>query len=155
MGRMTTRCMILASVLAAGMVVSACSGANVELKGGVFDALGVSGDQNKKRNEPKMANRPGLVIPPSTASLPAPGTAQPTVLAANGEAFPVNPEDAKRLKSADILQRHNTFCEKARQREKIGLAPTIADSPWGSCHQSALRNLTGKDLAGNKAVGAQ
>ena len=155
MGRMTARFVILASVLAAGMAVSACSGADVELKGGVFDALGVSGNQNKNRKEPKMTNRPGLVIPPSTASLPAPGTARPTVLAANGEAFPINPEDAKKMKSAEILQRHNAFCEKARQREQIGLAPTIEDSPWGPCHQSAFRNFTGKDLSGKKAVGAQ
>lgn len=154
MGRMTARFMILASVLAAGMAVSACSGADVELKGGVFDVLGVSGNQ-KTRKEPQMANRPGLVIPPSTASLPAPGAAQPTVLAANGEAFPVNQEDAKKMKSAEILQRHNAFCEKSRQREKLGLTATIEDSPWGSCHQSAFRNFTGKDLAGNKAVGAQ
>lgn len=152
---MVARITVLTSILVAGLLVSGC-GSEVELKGGVFDALGVSGVQGARRDEPEMANRPGLVIPPSTASLPAPGKKQPdTALAANGEAFPVNPEDAKRMKAADILRRHNEFCEKSRQREKIGLATAVEDSPWGSCHESALRNLTGKDIMGRPAVKAQ
>ena len=152
MRQITARMTMLAAVAAAANLVSACGGGD-ELNGGIFDALGVN--DIKSRQEPKMANRPGLVIPPSTASLPAPGAAPPTVLASNGEAFPVNPEEAKKQQGADIIRRHNAFCEKARQREQTGITSTIESSPWGSCHQSALRNLTGKDLAGKKAVGAQ
>ena len=152
MGQFTARMTMLAAVVATANLVSACGG-GVELNGGIFDALGVNDIQS--REEPKMANRPGLVIPPSTASLPAPGAAPPTVIASNGEAFPVNPEEAKQQQNADILRRHNAFCEKARQREQSGITTTIDKSPWGSCHESVLRNLTGKDLAGKKAVGAQ
>lgn len=155
MGKFTARTAMIAGMVASGVLLSGC--ANVELKGGIFDAIGVS-DIGKKRAEPKMDNRPGLVIPPSTASLPAPGSSQQqqqTALASSGEAFPVNPEDAKKQQNADIVARHNAFCEKARQREEAGLTETIENSPWGSCHKSVLRNLTGKDLSGKKAPGTQ
>ena len=157
MGRFTARLMMLAAIFVAGVIVSACGGTDVELKGGLFDVLGVSGNTNAGGKEPKMANRPGLVIPPSTASLPAPGTAAapPTALAANGEAFPVNPEDMKNVDGAEILARHNAFCEKARHRQKIGITTVVEKSPWGPCDKSVLRNLMGKDLAGNKAVTGQ
>lgn len=153
MGQFNARTAMLAGLVASGLLLSGC--ANVELNGGIFDALGVS--NVGKVAEPKMDNRPGLVIPPSTASLPAPGSnqQQQTALASNGEAFPVNPEEAKKQQNADILRRHNAFCEKARQREKAGLTETVESSPWGSCHQSVLRNLTGKDLAGKRAPGTQ
>lgn len=148
------RQLILACLLVAGVSVGGCSGTDVELKGGVFDALGVN-DITAKRTEPKMENRAGLVIPPSTASLPAPGSQPQPQVAANGEAFPVNPEDSKRTQTAQLVEKHKAFCENARARYESGVTPVIESSPWGSCHESALRNLTGRDASGNKAVGAQ
>lgn len=146
--------MVLAGLLAAGISVGGCSGTDVELNGGVFDALGVS-NLSTKREEPKMKNRPGLVIPPTTASLPAPGSAPQTEVAANGEAFPVNPEDRKKTDTAQIVAQHKEFCEAAIQRYENGLATVIEKSPWGSCHESVLRNMTGHDLSGQKAVGKE
>ena len=146
--------MVLACLLAAGVSIGGCSGTDVELKGGVFDLLGVS-DLSSKREEPKLQDRPGLVIPPSTASLPAPGSAPQPTVAANGEAFPVNPEDAKKVQAAEIVAKHKAFCEQAQQRYDAGMTPTIENSPWGSCHESLLRNVSGRDLSGNKAVGAE
>lgn len=146
------RQIVLTCLLVAGVGIGGCSGTDVELKGGVFDALGVS-DINASRAEPKMKNRPGLVIPPSTASLPAPGSQPKAAVAANGEAFPVNPEDANRIQTAQIVEQHKAFCEKARQRHESGITPEIERSPWGSCHESILRNLTGRDASGQKAVG--
>lgn len=143
------------SMAAACVLVAGCSGTDVELKGGVFDLMGISGNSSAKRAEPEMDNRPGIVVPPSTASLPEPGAAPRATVASTGEAFPVNPEDAKKASTADIIARHKTFCEAARQRHEAGLTPIIENSPWGSCHESVLRNFTGKDLAGTKEVGAQ
>ena len=150
MGQFTRRMLKFAAPAAAAVFVSACGGYDVEFKGGVFDVLGINDIQNRK--EPKLANRPGLVVPPSTASLPTPGSAPPAAVAANGQAFPVNPEDAKKQDRAVILARHNAFCVKARERYRSGLSTGLESSPWGSCHQSILRNFTGKDLSG-KAIG--
>lgn len=100
-----------------------------------------------------MVNRPGIVIPPSTASLPAPSQGGPVPVAANGEAFPVNPEDAKKARVANVVTQHKAFCENAQQRHDAGLTAVVESSPWGACHESVLRNFTGKDLSGDKAVG--
>ncbi len=148
------RQLILACLLVAGVSLGGCAGTDVELKGGVFDVLGMN-DIAAKRVEPKMANRPGLVIPPSTASLPAPGSQPQPQVAANGEAFPVNPEDARRTQAAQIVDQHKAFCDNARQRYEAGITPLLESSQWGTCHDSVLRNVTGRDLAGKKAVGAE
>lgn len=148
------RQVVLAGLMAVAISVGGCGGTDVELKGGVFDALGVN-DINAKRVEPEMQNRPGLVIPPTTASLPAPGSVPQTEVAANGEAFPVNPEDRKKTDTAQIVAEHKAFCDAAIQRYENGLATVIEKSPWGSCHESVLRNMTGRDLSGQKAVGKE
>ena len=149
MGQLVDRMYTFGVLAAISLIVAGCGG-GVEFKGGIFNALGVN--DNQSRNEPKLADRPGLVVPPSTASLPAPGAAPQTAIAPNGEAFPVNPEEAKQQNKAAILARHNAFCKKSRQRFNARLATDIMDSPWGSCEESILRNFTGKDLSG-KAVG--
>ena len=154
MGQCTGRFAFAAAVLAAGLSLSACSGTDVELKGGVFDLMGVSGPA-AKRSDPKLADRPGIVVPPSTASLPPPIDSSAPVIAANGEAFPVNPEEAKRSQVADIVAQHKAFCERARQRHDAGLTTELESSPHGACHQSVLRNFTGSDLSGTKRVGAE
>ncbi len=141
-----------ALALAVAITVSGCGGYDLELKGGVFDLLGVN---DGPRGEPKMANRAGLVIPPSTASLPAPAPAPNLAIAANGEPFPINPEDAKRTKLANIADEHRKFCEKARERVASGLTDDLESSPYGACHESVLRNLTGKDMSGKKAPGTE
>ena len=152
MGQIARRLALMAAALAAAVLVSGCSGTDVELKGGVFDLMGVSGNMNARKSEPKLADRPGLVIPPSTSSLPPPSAAQQPVVAANGEAFPVNPEEAKKTKQAEIVARHAAFCEKARQRHEAGLTPVVESSPWGSCETSVLTNVTGRDIMGNKPI---
>ena len=149
MGQLAKRMYSFLAIAAAMLLVSGCGG-GVEFKGGIFDVLGVNDINTRK--EPKLASRPGLVVPPSTASLPAPGSAPQTTVGANGEAFPVNPEDAKKRDKAIVLARHKAFCEKSRQRFEARITKEIVDSPWGSCQESILRNLTGRDLSG-KAVG--
>ena len=151
MRQISKRLALLTSGAMLAVAIAGCSNSDVELKGGLFDLMGVNGSQGSA-SEPKLASRPGIVMPPATASLPKPGG--PPKLVTNGEAFPVNPEEAKKAQVADVVKRHKAFCERARQRHDAGLTETIENSPWGSCHRSVLRNLTGTDLSGNKRVGS-
>jgi len=128
-----------------------CSGYDVELKGGIFDVAGLS-SIGKKTAEPKMKKRNTLVVPPTTASLPVPGSGeqqqqqQVQTAAANGEAWPVDPEKAEVKKKAELAAKHKEFCEAARRRYEAGLEATLATGPLGSCQESILRNFTGKGL---------
>ena len=132
------------AVLAISLGLSACAGTDVEFKGGVFDAIGVN-SVAAKRDEPKMTNRPGIVMPPSTASLPAPGSVPKTAVAANGQAFPVDPETQNKAKTDAMIAEHNRFCQNARQRFEAGVAPSLEPSPYGPCEESALRSAMGID----------
>ncbi len=132
-----------------------CSGYDVELKGGLFDMVGLS-SIGKRPPEPKMKPRNGLVVPPTTASLPQPGTATAPppgqVAAISGqESWPVDPDQSKEQQKAALAAKHKAFCEQARQRRDSGLTTDLPNGPLGSCEESILRNFTGKGLFEQKA----
>ncbi|HUS98034.1 MAG TPA: hypothetical protein VMX97_15000 [Hyphomicrobiaceae bacterium] len=134
----------------AGMAVvsllglSGCSGYDVELNGGIFDMMGVSKATQKRKGDPEVAQRTGLVVPPSTASLPAPGTG-PQAAATAGASWPVDPEQAKADKTLQAQRQQDAFCQEARRRVKTGIDQVLADGPIGSCHESIVKAFTGKD----------
>ena len=139
----TSGFLVAASVLISGL--SGCAGYGVELQGGLFDLVGLN-DVGKPQPEPKVKKRNTLVVPPSTDSLPVPGQAEPqqdgTVLAANGEAWPVDPDKVKAKNTAALKAQHEAFCEKARKRFELKLDTVLATGPLGSCNQSILRSFT-------------
>ncbi len=57
-----------------GLVFSlgACSSDDVVLEGALFEAAGIAGSLTKKKSNPKVKRRTGLVLPPA-AHLPEPG----------------------------------------------------------------------------------
>lgn len=140
------RAVLIALGSLAVLAVGGCSGYNVELKGGVFDAMGISGKQAHAR-EPQVKSRQGLVVPPSTASLPPPGGApQPSQVASvDGQNWPVDPEKQKSDKQAAIKAQHDAYCAKQREKLDAGLITTMEDGPLGSCRRSIVKSLTGKD----------
>lgn len=147
---MSLRTAIAGSLAACAMLgLTACSGYDVQLEGGVFDLIGVS-DLGKPKPEPKVAERNGLVVPPTTAALPVPGSVPqrpPQIAGVNGDqSWPVDP-DARRVENKQVLLKQQTaFCEKARQRFENGLDAVLASGPLGSCEQSVIKNFTGKGL---------
>ena len=128
------------------VALTACSGYDVELKGGVFDYLGVS-DIGKKKAEPRMTQRTGIVVPPPTAALPVPGSrpAPQQVAAADGQQWPVNPEHAKAAKKDAILQQHLAFCAKQQRKYDARLIQTMENGPLGSCRKSVLKIFNASD----------
>ena len=66
----------------------------------------------------KPSRRLIRVMPPTTASLPAPGSAPQTEVAANGEAFPVNPEDRKKTDTAQIVAQPDTHRQRLGPLDK-------------------------------------
>jgi len=79
----------LAAVFAATLVLGGCGG--VEFQGKIFDYMGISGDG--KEADPRLAERPPLLVPPDTKALPPPGS---VAEAAAREDWPQNPELAQK-----------------------------------------------------------
>ena len=152
-----TRRSITAPLVAVGFALSVagCGGYDVELNGGLFDLIGVS-DIGKKKVEPKLAKRNGIVVPPTTAALPPPGgrpAPGPQVAAnGNGLAWPTDPEISKADAKQAKLRAHLEFCEKARARVTNTEDDVLPDGPLGSCQESVIRNFTGKGLFSRPAT---
>ncbi len=123
--------------------------ANVELKGGLVELAGLN-ELGKKQAEPKMKKRSTLVVPPTTGSLPVPGSSNPqqnnVALSSNSEAWPVDPDQSKAQNDAALKAQHTAFCEQARRRFELKIDAVLASGPLGSCEQSILRNFTGKGV---------
>ncbi|MFM7083732.1 MAG: hypothetical protein ACKOW3_01830 [Hyphomicrobium sp.] len=138
------KCVIV--VLLSGLV-GACSADDVELNGGIFDALGV----NKKTSneEPKLAARTPLVVPPTTSSLPVPGE-QPESQATYINALLNDPDRLAEMKKADLERQQAEFCSKNYDPTKAGMDATaeMSNGPLGPCRKSimsAIQKLNGED----------
>ena len=137
-----------AGVMLVAVSVAGCGIDGVELNGAVFDVLGVSGKGNDGV-EPRVAERPGIVLPPTTESLPAPGSG--TEQAAGDMAWPDDP-DQRRLADAGASDRkHDEFCKEALWRAKAaGQTDAQIKGPKGMCNPSVLNNWAGKEITSRK-----
>jgi len=143
------RCAMLAAASLAALLVGGCGIVDgVELQGGVFDALGVStAEQEKnKRTEPKVAARPGIILPPGENRLPPPGApplAEELHATGSGEAWPVEPETNKARAKAELEKKHKEFCETAlRNARMTGQATNTVQGPMGSCQPSVFSGVS-------------
>lgn len=139
MSRMSSRRLTRSAVAAlVAVAVGGCSLDDVELNGGVFDALGVGANQPKSA-EPTLAARTPLVVPPSTASLPQPGT--PAEAAAVDVTTAINDPDRKVLIDQATLQKQqDEYCRKNYDPARAA-GDSSADSiegPLGPCRPSVL-----------------
>ncbi|MBY0226857.1 MAG: hypothetical protein K2Q28_13725 [Hyphomicrobium sp.] len=126
----------VASLVAAA--VGGCSLDDVELNGGVFDALGVGANQPKSA-EPKLAARTPLVVPPSTASLPQPGT--PAEAAAVDVTAAINDPDRKVVVDKAVLEKQqDEYCRKNYDPARAAGDASAAsiEGPLGPCRPSVL-----------------
>jgi hypothetical protein len=128
---------------AAAVTLAALGGCadGIELQGGVFDALGVSTTSitGKRADSTKVAARPGLVLPPSTDRLPVPGDDVTT----GSAAWPVDPDQAKKVDRATLEAQQKAVCDKAALDEKVRKTATSVEGPLGPCDPSVLRGMFG------------
>ncbi len=137
------------AVLAAGVLVSGCGAGDVELNGKIFDALGVSSATKGRAEDPKMASRNGLVVPPNTGSLPEPGSGGAP--AGEGDlAFINDPDRKQKLDKADLERRQAEYCKVHYEQAKArgDASADDATGPAGPCRAtflSAVKKWTGTD----------
>jgi hypothetical protein len=80
------RAALIATAFAATLALGGCGG--IEFQGKVFDYMGISGDHQEP--DPKLAERPPLLLPPNPKALPQPGNG--VAVATAREDWPQNPE---------------------------------------------------------------
>lgn len=133
-----------AVLLAATAGLSACGGFDgVELQGGVFDALGVTGSGQKKLADVQVEPRPGLVLPPAVDKLPPPDTGGVATGALQaGEAWPVDPEDRRQANRTELERRHKAYCERELQNQRMRGESGVVMGPMGNCQPGLFGSLT-------------
>ncbi len=132
----TTIIAALAAIVAAAL--AGCSADDVQLNGKMFDMMGMNTSSVKKT--PKMADRPGLLVPPDMARLPEPGTGK----AGQPEIAEVKDYDATRQTTeADLEKQQAAYCQKHYEDAKIhgDQDAVLATGPLGPCQRSAMSVL--------------
>jgi len=127
----------MATVLAG---LAGCGGFDgVQLDGKIFDAVGLN-TGSVKSQEPKLAARQPLVVPPGLDSLPPPGSGrveQPTL------ADIQDPDSKKKNTQAELEKQQADYCrvnyEDAKSRGDSTAASAVG--PLGPCHGSLFSAL--------------
>jgi hypothetical protein len=130
------------AALAATLGLSGCSD-GLEVNGKIFDWLGVSSTaMEKAKQEPQVAARTPLVLPPNSSKLPEPGSGREGSADLTALADP----DAKKAAAAKERERlHLAYCSGEMQWKDRVYKPgeTGANrSPYGPC-PSLVGDMTG------------
>ncbi len=121
--------------------VAGCSADDIQFNGGIFDAVGLSDSSKAKTSEAKVAERPGLVVPPSLDRLPPPGEAAPQ---SDQLAALKDPDEQKKRSHEDRARQQAEYCkvnyEQAMARGDETTALNAA-GPLGQCRPSVLTGI--------------
>ena len=129
---------IVGLAIGAAFGLAGCGVDDIQLNGKIFEATGLTTNSAPKKT-PKMAERSGLIVPPSLDKLPEPGSGE----AQQGLAD-LQDHDAKRQVSvADQQKAQVAYCDKNYTDAKIrgDQDAELAVGPMGPCRSSALSAL--------------
>lgn len=126
-----------AVLLSVAVIVSGCGlgVGDVELNGGVFDALGVGSNSKKtSRNDVKLKPRAPLVLPPGVERLPAPDT---SVAAADPELLTIqDPDEVVKVDRVALEKAQEEYCNKNYREYEAG--SEFVKGPLGPCRKSVM-----------------
>jgi hypothetical protein len=118
---------------AASLLCSGCAD-GLDLNGKVFDFMGISAAAvAARRDEPKLAERAPLVLPPDSQRLPEPGSGQQPQTAM---AWPDDEEQRKAQEAKERERQHLAYCRGDIQWKDRALNPEDVNtprSPYGPC----------------------
>jgi hypothetical protein len=132
----------VAVFVVSALALSGCD--SIALEGKAFDWLGISGSAlDENRRDPKMAERAPLVVPPSAARLPAPGSGKTDSEEIGGLK---DPELRKQAAAKERERLHLAYCRGEIQWKDKAFDPSSPNrSPYGPCpglFSGALNSLT-------------
>jgi len=136
------------AVVAASLALGGCGAGGVDLQvdAPVLDAVGLNLSSKPKKEE-DLPERPGLVIPPSTAQLPAPG--ERTANAAQN--WPVDPDREKKKKAEAEAEAREKYCREGDWSNKSNISEfEKATNNQARC-PSKVGEAISKSLGGGEA----
>ena len=123
-----------ALAVASSLVLSGCANSGLELNGKVFDWIGISPSAiAARRDEPKLAERAPLVLPPNSTRLPEPGSGQ---TAQSAMVWPEDPDQRKAREAQEREREHLAYCRGEKQWKDRAMNQEDVNtprSPYGPC----------------------
>jgi len=125
----------MATVISGAVLLGGCSD-GLEINSPQLNSLGVATGALGKTEEPKLAPRAPLVIPPSTQRLPEPGQPrQATAGPAADAAWPKDRDQQRVATAAEKKRRHSEYCRDGNWKERaMDHGAGGAQGPEGSCN---------------------
>jgi hypothetical protein len=114
-----------AGAIACILLLGGCGG--VELEGKVFDYMGVSG--NRQEADVRMSERPPLLVPPTTDTLPQPGTGAAVVTARQD--WPDDPEKVRKRLATQEQAKQAELEAKVDPTNPYAGKPNLIDKMFG------------------------
>lgn len=124
------------------LFLSACNGTDVYIDAPILDAAGIN-LTSKKADDENLPERPGIVIPPSTQSLPEPGTQTATA----EQNWPQDPDQIKARKAQEAAEAEERYCN-GEWKEKSNITEFERDAGVEARCSSKLGKAISKQLGG-------
>jgi|GEM_PF-4727490 len=121
--------------------LSACSSDDVVLEGALFEAVGVAGSLTKKKNDPKVKQRTGLVLPPA-AHLPEPG--KRAAVQQQDQNWPDDPDLKRKAIASQAETERKKYCSDVGRNEHH---PDYDDNKAAKCSTLLSKAFDGFDRA--------
>jgi hypothetical protein len=122
-----------AGALVCILLLGGCGG--VELEGKVFDYMGVSGGGSKEADV-RMGERPPLLVPPTTNSLPQPGTGAAVVTARQD--WPDDPEKVRKRLATQEQAKQAELEAKVDPTNPYAGKPNLMDKLFGGSDEDEV-----------------
>jgi hypothetical protein len=110
----------MAAVFGAALVLSGCEGSGVdfEFNAPILEAAGINLTA-KKKDDDNLPERSGLVLPPSTDTLPPPGTH--TAAVAPREAWPQDKDQLRKKRAEELAAAEQAYCKDGQWPDKLDI----------------------------------
>lgn len=108
MGNVSIQRLLGATALAGSLMLGGCGaagGVDLQIDAPILNAVGLN-LAGKQKDEEDLPERPGLVVPPSTASLPEPGQRTGTAT----ESWPVDADQQKKDAAVAKAEAREKYC---------------------------------------------
>jgi hypothetical protein len=142
------RNLALTALLGGAVVLSGCGadGVGVEVNAPILDAVGLNLG-GKKKDDEDLPERTGLVVPPSTDALPAPGSQT----AAASQQWPDDPDKRKKRETAEKAAAEEKYCREGNWDPKANIDEFNKNIGAEQCCQSQLGKALNKSFGGGAA----
>ncbi|NJM34372.1 MAG: hypothetical protein HC850_06295 [Rhodomicrobium sp.] len=138
-----TRNALLAAATGGMLALGGCAGADLQIDAPILEAAGIQ--LTSKKGEDDAPEHSGLVMPPTTESLPQPGT-QTAAVKPNEQNWPQDPDKLRKRKAEEEAAAREAYCRDGKWKDKADINEFNKDAGQEARCPSKLGETIAKNL---------